>query len=135
MTKTISITHNGSTYDGQLATIKSTTFGTTNAPVLTAWLHCEWPGAGIGVGGYSLDGKPATGSNDRLPTAQGLDHLVQMMDTVGVESWEDLPGKQVIVLFDAGQGGWGGQAVGIANTLDDRVLIFKERFESFKQLA
>jgi hypothetical protein len=126
--RTIAVEHNGKTYSGELATIKSTALGWEDHGILTVMLHCEWPGAGIGVGGYCLDestGKPDYG---RRGTAYGLDHLMRVMETVGASRWEALPGKHVIVLFDAepGKSTWGGTACGIAHALEDKVLIFKD---------
>lgn len=129
----IVIEHNGKTYMGYNAIIKSTSLGWEDHGILTAYLHCEWPGAGVGVGGFGLDefderGKPRKG------TAYGLDHIMRLLETVGVNSWEKLPGKNVIVLF-AGTGGFAGSSsVGIANATDDKVFILKEHSEAWREV-
>lgn len=119
----ITVEHDGITYGGQLATIKSTALGYEDHGILTAFIHCEWKGGGIGVGGFCLD--ESTGKPDyaRRGTAYGLDHLIRIMETVGVGRWEQLPGKHVIVLFK-GESTLGATSEGIANALDpSKVLL------------
>src|SRR5687768_17982389 len=36
----------------------------------------------------------------RIPTAYGFDHIVQLARAAGAASWEALPGREVIILFD-----------------------------------
>ena len=103
--------------------------------ILTAYLHCEWPTGGISVGGYGLDEHAGDkGEYKREGNAFGLDHLMQIMKTVGVDTWEKLAGKHVIVLFPGTPGStWGSSAVGIANATDESlVLDFKEHAQSWK---
>jgi len=52
------------------------------------------------------------------------------METVGVEKWEDLPGKHIIVLFE-GTSIWGATSVGIAGITNDKILIYKDHVEEF----
>jgi hypothetical protein len=139
-TRTITVEHDGKTYSGQLARIDSTSFGSQDHGIVSAWLHCSWKSGGIGVGGFCLDTpKPkdqrAAGDYTRLGTAYGLDHLMQIMATVGVETWEKLPGQQVIVLFEDGRDGWGSTSVGIAGVLNDKVLILKQHADSWREAA
>jgi len=133
--RSISVPHNGKTYSGRIAKIESTSLGFQDHGILTAMLHCSWSGGGIGVGGYCLDQPKDKGGRDysRTGTAYGLDHIIRIIETVGVDSWEKLTGKDVIVLFD-GDSGLGRMSVGIAGLLNDKVLILKEHAESW-QLA
>lgn len=128
----VQLEHNGITYTGQIGTIKKTSLSMGD-PVTTAWLHMEWPGGGIGVGGYGLDEphRDAEGKFlERVGTAFGLDHIMRLMETVGVYKWEDLPHKNAIILFE-GRGGLGSTAVGIAGLTNKKVLIFKDHAEDF----
>jgi len=128
------IEHDSKTYSGQIGTIKRTTLGTESHGIVTAMLHIEWKGGGIGVGGYCLDEpkKDAAGKHvGRFGTAYGLDHIMRILETVGVDRWEDLPGKQVIVLFE-GSGGWGSTSCGIAGITNEKVLDIKAHAESFR---
>jgi hypothetical protein len=49
------------------------------------------------------------------------------MRVVGVESWEDVAGKTVLVLFD------GQRAVGIANPSNGETLVLQEFVERAKE--
>lgn len=138
--RSITVEHDGVVYGGQMATIKSTALGLEDHGIVTAFLHCEWPGGGIGVGGFGLDApvKDADGKFlGREGTAYGLDHIMRLAQTVGVDRWEQLPGKHVIVLFKNAGGSWlGSTSVGIAHPTDDkRVLILKEHAELWQMRA
>ena len=127
------IQHEGKTYSGQIGTIKRTSLGIEDHGIVTSMLHIEWTGGGIGVGGYCLDTprKDDDGKHHgRIGTAYGLDHIMRILETVGVDSWEQLPGKQVIVLFE-GTGGWGSVSCGIAGITNEKVLDIKAHAESF----
>lgn len=128
MTMTITIEHNDVTYHGTLAKIDKTMLGYEDHGVLTAYLHCSWPSGGVGVGGYNLD-RYRENEGTRVATAYGLDQLAQMMKTAGVDSWEKLPGRQVIVLFEGDA--WGGTAKGIAGTQNGKVLILAEHADQW----
>jgi hypothetical protein len=128
VTKTITIEHNGKTYYGQAAKIDSTHLGSEDHGITTAFLHCSWKGGAVGVGGFCLDVSTGKPDYKRRGTAYGLDHILRLMETVGVNRWEDLPGKQVIVLFQT-ENHLGSTSAGIANVLNDEVLILKEHAE------
>lgn len=127
------VEHEGKTYTGQIGTIKRTTLGLEDHGIMSAFLHVQWTGGGIGVGGYTLDG-PKFDENDkfiaRFGSAYGLDQIMRILETVGVGKWEDLPGKQVIVLFE-GRGGLGSTSCGIAGITNDKVLDFKDHAATF----
>jgi hypothetical protein len=136
--RTILIEHDGATYHGQLARIDSTRLGWEDHGILTAYLNCSWASGGIGVGGFCLDTpqsreKRDAGDYSRKGTAYGLDHLMRLMETVGVDRWEKLPGQQVLVLFED-SGGPGSISVGIANALDeDKVLVLQQHAEAWRR--
>lgn len=124
----------GIEYGGQIGTIKSTALGWESHGVLSASLIIEWKGGGVSVGGFCLD-EPVdreSGNYDRKGTAYGLDHIMWIMKTVGVEKWEALVGKQVIVLFK-GKSAWGSQSVGIASTTDEsQVLVLANHAQAWR---
>lgn len=134
--RAITVPHNGKDYNGRIAKIESTSITYESHGILSSYLHCQWDGGGIGVGGYCLDQPKDRDSHDysRVGTAYGLDYLIRVMETVGVSSWEDLKGSDVIVLFD-GYAGPGGISVGIAGLLNDKVFILKEHAESWLSAA
>jgi hypothetical protein len=125
MARQIIVEHNGSKYYGQIARIESTMLGQEDHGILTVYLNVSGDGWGTGVGGYGLDAWVEP-EKRRVPTAYGLDQIVQIMHTVGVSTWEKLPGREVIVLYDTASS-LGSIAKGIAHIQDEkRVLIFKE---------
>lgn len=127
------IEHNGVEYQAHVATIERTHFGSEDHGIVTAYLHLKWGSSGIGVGGMCLDSPKKDESGKylrRIGSAYGLDHLMQLMATVGVDSWEKLPGKRVFVLFP--NNGWGSIASGIANIDTGKAFILKEHSEEWK---
>jgi hypothetical protein len=128
MSKTITVEHNGKTYEGQIGTIRSTSPGYEDHGILTVNLDVLFPTGGVGVGGYCLD---MNDKGERVGTAYGLDHIIRILETAGVSRWEKLPGTQIIVLF-ADHAGWGGRSVGFASTTDDKVLILEEHAVAWK---
>lgn len=136
-TRTLTIEHDGKVYSGQPARIDKTSLGWEDHGILTAYLHCSWAGGGISVGGFCLDSSTGAPDYSRRGTAYGLDHLMRIMETVGVTGWEKLPGQQVIVLFETEPGGstWGMQAAGIAALIDDRIFICKAHAEEWLDAA
>ena len=132
MNRTITVEHNGKTYSGQLAKIDSTRLGYEDHGILTANVYCSWSGGGVGVGGYCLDQPKDRDARDytRVGTAYGLDQIIRILETVGVDRWEKLPGSQVIVLFE-GRSMLGSVSKGIAGVLNDEVLILKEHADAW----
>jgi hypothetical protein len=132
----IVIEHNGRTLYGHIMEIESTSLTVEDHGIVTAYLHCKAKGSGIGVGGYCLDEpvKDAKGKFlRRQGTAYGLDHLMQMMLTAGVQSWEKLPGTSIIVLSEHEGSMLGRSAVGFAHLTDpDKVLILKDHAEEWR---
>jgi len=133
MKRTTTIEHNGATYTAEPMIIKSTHLGNEDHGILSAYLRCEGDSTGIAVGGYALDSYDEE-KKQRIGTAYGLDHLLQILRVVGAESWEKIAGRQVMVLFWAGDG-WGSKAVGIAHPIEDRVLIFEDHAAAWREAA
>lgn len=130
---TILVEHDGVSYEGQIGTIGSTRLGYEDHGILTASIDVKGDGWGVGVGGFCLD-EPAERGNfkaGRRGTAYGLDHIIRLMETVGVDRWEKLPGQQVIVLYE-GRAGWGGRSIGLAGTTNDKVLILRKHADAWR---
>lgn len=137
MSREIAIQHNDVEYGGQIGTIRSTSLGYESHGILTASLTIEWTGGGVSVGGFCLDEPRDREVRDytRRGTAYGLDHIIRIIETVGVENWEALKGQQVIVLFE-GRSALGSMSVGIASTTDEsRVLVLKEHAAAWRAEA
>lgn len=132
--QTLTIEHNGETLYGQIAKIDSTTLGVEDHGVMSAMIHCSWSGGGIGIGGYTLD-EPRRDDegafSGRFGSGYGLDQIMRILETAGVERWERLPGTRIIVLFET-EHPLGSCAVGFASLLDDKVLIFREHADEWR---
>ena len=95
-----------------------------NHGVLTFNLTLEGSGYGVVYGGWVI-GHGYLGAKEFLGSAKGTEALMRIMDTVGVERWEDLPGKYVRVVSD----GWGSTITKIGNIIDDKWFDAKEFFD------
>lgn len=84
---------------------------------LTLAMTLDGGGWGVVYGGYCL-GKGYLGADDDFfdGSAAGMEYLMRIMDTVGVERFQDLKGKYVRVATK----GWGDQVKIIGNILKDK---------------
>ena len=79
------------------AKIISTTLGYYNHGILTFELCIEIAGGGGCIfGQYVLDSYDES-KGERIPTAEGFECITKIMQTVGVEKWEDLKGRYIRV--------------------------------------
>ena len=95
--------------------------------VLTFDLSLVGSGWGVGYGGYVI-GKGYVGAKEFAAEGKGLVALMRIMDTVGVEKWEDLKGKYVRVVTE----GWGSTVTTIGNILEDKWFNAREFFSEEK---
>lgn len=132
MTRQMTVVHNGKTYAAEVWTIKSTFLGVEDHGIMTANLGLVRTAQGISVGGYALDGWSEVDKR-RRGADFGMDHVMRIIETVGAPSWERLPGREVVLLFDGTGSTLGLKAVGIAHITDEnRVFIFKEHADLYK---
>lgn len=84
---------------------------------LTLAMTLEGGGWGVVYGGYCL-GKGYLGADDDFfdGSAAGMEYLIRIMDTVGVEKFQDLKGKYVRVTLK----GWGNSVNIIGNIIKDK---------------
>ena len=87
------------------AKIARTTLGYEDHGILTCFLNLEWAGGGQGFGGYALDAwrGPRDGNGRRWGTAYGCEFIARILNVVGVDAWEKLPGKYVRMDADFGK--------------------------------
>lgn len=69
--------------------IESTSLGMERGFSITFWITLSGAGWGQSLGGYHL------GSIEKGGFAPGLVAIAQILDVVGVESWEQLPGQLI----------------------------------------
>lgn len=65
---------------------------------LTFFITLEGECWGLNYGGYCI-GKGFLGATEFTASAKGLVCMMRIMDTVGVERWEDLKGKYVRIVY------------------------------------
>ena len=84
---------------------------------LTLAMTLKGGGWGVVYGGYCL-GKGYLGAADDFfgGSAAGMEYLIRIMDTVGVEKFQDLKGKYVRVAAK----GWGNSVKIIGNIIKDK---------------
>jgi hypothetical protein len=95
----------------RIGKIERTTLGFEDHGILTAWLHCNYGSSAQGLGGYALDGPYDKEAKVRLPNAECGRWVVGVMKACGVQSWEKVAGRTVIVMMDGD--GWNARPVGI----------------------
>lgn len=95
---------------------------------LTFWITLEGAGWGVGYGGYCI-GKGYLGADEfKAENGYGLEAMMQIMDVVGVEKWEQLVGKYVRVE----RGDLGSSVDIIGNIVKDKWFDLREFFASKK---
>lgn len=109
------------------AKITATELGFNNG-ILTFNLTLQGDGWGVEFGNYALD-EYSEVSNKRLPTAKGFEVITNILKVVGVESWEDLPGKFVRVEDMR----LGSKCTGIGNIMKNKWFDIEKFFEETKE--
>ena len=96
---------------------------------LTAFLTLESDKLTVCSGGYVLD------HWDRKPgeysSLDGFGAIIELMETVGVEQWEDLKGQYVRIMFDTTN--CGEEVLKIGNLILDKWFSWKEYFAEAKE--
>jgi hypothetical protein len=98
------------------AKIKSTMLGIEDHGGLTYFVDLNWETGGVGFGGYGLGGE------------FGCQAIQRLLKTVGVDKWEELPGKYVRVEHE----GWGFRALKIGHIVEDKWFSLEELSEELK---
>ena len=91
---------------------------------LTWGITLDGGGIGCVYGGWSI-GNGYLGAKEFEGSPDGLEAIMRIMDTVGVERWEDLQGKYVRVK----DVGWGGTVSCIGHIIENKWFDAKEFFE------
>jgi len=78
------------------AKIVSADISMTDHSVLTYSLELQGDSWGCSFGGYVI-GRGYLGAEEFEGSAKGLEAIMRIMDTVGVEKWSDVPGRYVRV--------------------------------------
>lgn len=111
------------------ARIISTMLGREDHGIMTWMIAIKFDGGSWGVGGYALDGYDKE-SNTRVFGAESMESISKLLEVVGVDKWEDLPG-QYIRFEDNGLGST--TITKIGNIIDDKWFDLKEFFENISK--
>lgn len=107
---TVSVVHEGRTYDAEIATIEATSLGYEDHGIFTAQLRFAGSGWTQCAPAYALGG-PACHR-----------YVKGVIEALGVQSWEGVSGKKVYVLREARYL----PIAGLADQSGERVLIFQD---------
>ena len=108
--------------------ITSVTISMRDHGCLTFGVTVEGAGFGCTIGGYAI-GHGYLGAEQFDATDAGLVAIMKIMDTVGVERWEDLKGQYARIKTE----GWGSRITCIGNILKNKWFDLKEFFAEKKE--
>ena len=95
---------------------------------LTFWITLKGNGWVTKYGGYAI-GHGYLGSETFESSSKGLEAMMRIMDTVGVDRWEDLPNHYVRVEYTS----LGVPITKIGNIIKDKWFDIKEFFSDKKK--
>lgn len=105
------------------AIIESTMLGREDHGIFTFMIFIKSSSSSCGVGGYALNEYDPV-SKTMIFKAKSMEVISKILEVVGVQSWENLPGKYI--RFE--DNGWGSMVTKIGNIMDDKWIDFKEFF-------
>lgn len=111
------------------AKIISTTLGKEDHDIFTFFLHLEFEYGTQGFGGYCLDSYNKK-LKRRVCVGVGLEVINQILDTVGVNIWEKLPGHYVRVKLEK----WNSPIKEIGNIMKDKWFNIEQFFKENKEI-
>ena len=110
------------------ATIESTMLGREEHGIFTFFLYVNL-GKDIGhcgIGGYALDMYDSKVKRRKIQS-KSIEFISKILDVVGVETWEDLPGKYIRVNIE---GGWGMRIYEFGNIIEEKWISFEDFFKN-----
>lgn len=107
------------------AQITSTMLGREDHGIMTFFIFIKFDCVGCGIGGYALDMYDRT-TKSRVFTPKGFEAISKILETVGVDKWEDLPGKYIRIKDN----GWGSTVDEIGNLMEEKWFNIKEFFKN-----
>jgi len=110
------------------AFITGTSLGFEDHGILTARVFVEFDSGGCAFGGYAMDNYDAIAKR-RTGTAFGCQFVMDVIQTIGVEKWEDLKGKHCRVEHE----GLGGRILRIGHFMKNQWFDPKVLADRFKE--
>jgi len=105
------------------ARITDTKLGREDHGIMTFMIFVEFCGCACGIGGYALDEYDRE-TQKRVYSAKSMEAISKILETVGVDNWEDLEGKYVRVKDN----GWGSTVDEIGNLMEEKWFNIREFF-------
>lgn len=106
------------------AKIQSTMLGREDHGIMTFMIFIESNNSFFcGIGGYCLDEFDST-TKTRVFRAESMEVISKILEVVGVDKWEELPGKYI--RFE--DNGWGSTVTKIGNIIDDKWFDMESYF-------
>lgn len=112
------------------AKIRSTMLGREDHGIMTFMIFIDADGFGCGVGGYWLD-EFNSATQTRVFRAESMEAISKVLEVVGVDKWEDLPGKYI--RFEDNDRG--STVTKIGNIIEDKWFDLEEFFLSMKHFS
>lgn len=117
------------------AIIESTKLGREDHGIMTFMMFVKFDMVGgvynsLGIGGYCLDQSVRVAEDDRdivtkrIFKAESMEAISKILETVGVDNWEDLPGTYIRIKDN----GWGSTIDEIGNLMEDKWFNIREFF-------
>lgn len=106
------------------AKITDTMLGREDHGILTFYIHIHFLGGTCGIGGYALDEYDKE-AGYRVFKAASMEAISEILYTVGVDSWEDLPGKYIRFKDN----GWGSSIDEIGNIVEEKWFNIRQFFQ------
>lgn len=105
------------------ARITSTMLAVNELGIMTFMIYIDAGNFSCEVGGFCLD-EFNTDSQTRVFRGKSMKAISEILNVVGVDKWEDLPGKYI--RFE--DNGWGSTVTKIGNIIDDKWFDMKNFF-------
>ena len=110
------------------AKITSTMLGREDHGIMTFMIFVEFDGCRCGIGGYALDYYDRD-TQTRVFNIKDMEAISKILDVVGVDKWEDLPGKYIRIKDN----GWGSTIDEIGNLMEEKWFNLREFFKDTKE--
>lgn len=95
--------------------------------IMTFWIFLDYGGQGQVFGGYCLDGYDDS-TESRVQSVLTGDLVFNLLDTLGLDSWEDLKGTVVRAILD--EDSFSGKVLGLAHFIQNKEFNFVEHIEN-----
>lgn len=105
------------------AKIASTMLGREEHGIMTFMIFVDFYEGCCGIGDYALDAYDKN-TECRVYSGKGLEAISQILEVVGVDTWEDLPGSYIRVKYQ----GWGSTVDEIGNLMEEKWFNIKDFF-------